>query len=549
MDRERELKNLTEKYWKSRYDVEWYIQELLPKELIYLKNNERGITVDPAEILVQLVGYSWEPLLISVCSYKPEKVVPILNETYSEDEDGAARGKEFEELIRKLNEQGLIDHKILLCLYEPVNDQPEDVFRFLKNHVLPSVNKGRRVVVDITGAKKSMVSGAYLFSSYTNTPVAYINYGEYSEECGKPYGYTCKPEELKNPLELFKLHEWGRVRQLYEHYAFQRAKDLTKDIKDGTELFLDCDESTSIDVLIGWLEFYSLWDEGDYRGSLDKWNDMFGDAGCTTMDVHCPTAVARLGKIWPSKDNFKEVDSILKEFEGLRGIKKSIYLKDEEFSLYANDELEKIKRLIKYNEDYRSALLRAAGLNEVLLKARIARLWVQNKFVVEMNGGQLTREDIKNNDKYNAYLSKIDRELLGVGATYLHMALLWNKDKGDKYAITLYKLKEFGDMVKAHRSVDGLTLNEFWKPLKKPKGFGLPDGVFQYRNKAIHFCLTISKEIADVAVAMAKNNLEDFQENWIDATLVVENYETMGWDELCDVSGIGFLHKQRKGEK
>ena len=180
MMNKKELAELTEEYWDCGSGVEDYIQKLLPEEVSYLEG-EGIIPREPADILVQLIGYSWEPLLISICTYKPNEIILILNEWYGEQE-GTARGQDFKEHIDKLKERKLIDHTpvILPQSWNLAGDQPTDVFRFLKTHVLPLINEGKRVVVDITGAKKSMVSGAYLFSSYTGTPVSYIDYGTYN---------------------------------------------------------------------------------------------------------------------------------------------------------------------------------------------------------------------------------------------------------------------------------------------------------------------------------------------------------------------------------
>jgi hypothetical protein len=548
MNWEERLRNLTEKYWSDKWEVEEYIQKLLPDELAYLRDKNR-ITAKPAEILVQLVGYSWEPLLISVCAYRPKKVVLILNDWYN-DQEGKARGIVYQEYIAKLKELNLIDDtpENIPQPWEPVKDRPEEVFKFLKKHVLPFVNKGKRVVVDITGAKKSMGSGAYLFSSYTNASVSYIDYEEYSEKYGKPYGYTCMPDELTNPMELFKLPEWDRVRQLYARYAFRSANELIAEIKDASESFLEAEELKSTDSLMAWLEFYRLWDEGDYRGSWDKWNNDDTFKRISNVKDACPTAVKKLGKDWLIKDGCKELRFGIEEKEGSKDIEKSIYLKDEELLVYAFDELEKIKRLIKYNEDYRSALLRAAGLNEVLLKARVVRSWIQNRFVIEVDGKQLTRGDIKNSDKYKHYLSQIDKELRKIGATYFHMALRWEESKGDKYALKLRGLEELGRPI-AHRAVGGPMLIEFWKSVNKPKGFGLPDDVLKLRNKAIHFCLSIPKELAEVAIAMAETNLGDFKSEWINVTVTNGTYEAVSWNDLCDACEITFLPRRRETQK
>lgn len=555
MSPEEELEYQTVKYWKSNPNAEKYIEGLLHQEVNYLKGKGK-ITekLYETEILVQLVGYSWEPLLISICAHKPDVVVPILNKKYIEDGDGEVWGDKYKENICKLKEQDLIDNidgipQIIPSQWVTVGDQPKDVFRFLKTHVLPFVNEGKKVVVDITGAKKSMASGAYLFSSYTNAPVVYLNYDKYSKNHG-PYGYTCKLDKLENPLKIFKLHEWSRVRQLYENYAFRSANTLVMEIRSGTVPFLEDKELKSIDALVEWLEFYRLWDEGDYKGGLTKWNDLCGVTKCMISDAHCPSAVWKLGEIWPDKKNYNDLKSDLKRIEGLADIEESLYLKDEEILAYACDELEKIKRLVKHNEDYRSALLRAAGLNETLLKARVVRSWIQNKFVVEVRGEQITREDIRNHNKYNLNLHKIDKKLNKMGA-YNSLKMLQWKTGENAYAITLFELnksEEHSDMVGAHRSDKAPLLNEFWKDLKRPEEFYLPYHVFKCRNKAIHFCLSISKELAEVAVNMAEENSKDFQKHWMDDTLTNGKYETMGWNELCDVCGINFLPKKSEEE-
>lgn len=537
MNGEEGLRNLTERYWFEKWGVEKYIQKLLPEELNYLKEHE-GITTKPTEILVQLVGFSWEPLLISVCAYRPEKVILILNEWYNRQE-GKARGVKFQEIIAKLKEQNLIDNtpEIFPHPWETVKDRPEDVFKFLKKHVLPFVNEGTRVVVDITGAKKSMGSGAYLFSSYTNASVTYIDYGEYNEEYGKPYGYTCKPDELENPMELFKLREWDRVRQRYEHYAFWAAKELIEEIKKAAGGFFEPEELKSIEPFMKCMEFYGLWDDGDYKRAWDELQ--YQRKGIT-----CPTAVEKLGKIWPDKNDLKKG---VRSIEGLEDTEDSIYLKDTEIFVYAYDELEKIKRLIKHGEDYRSALLRAAGLNDFLLKARVIKLWVNNQFVIEEKdtiSESKNREDMKQNSDL---LKELDKRLLEfAGASHLIKSLRWKPSKPD-YCIRIQGLEGLGE-IKLHRLESAPLLNEFWKKVEFTK-MSLPDDVFNLRNKAIHFCLSIPKEMAEVAVKMAEKNLEDFQSEWVNVTLTNGIYKAMSWNNLCVVCDIKFLPRQAKEEQ
>ena len=526
-----ELKNLTKQYLEKGWDIERYIEELLPKEMDYLRQGDRLKTLE-AEILVQLVGFSWEPLLISVCAYKPQKLILILNEFYN-NQEGDARGDEYKEYIDKLKEQNLIATipEILPKTFEPINDTPESVFKFLKKHALPFINKGKKVVIDITGAKKSMVSGAYLFASYTNCPVSYLDFDMYDEKYGRPYGYTCKINELNNPMELFKLREWSRVEELYRKYAFRSAIETINEIREGAKSFIEPEENEAIELLIKCLEFYETWDSGDYKKALSQYKKVKNQ-----IDIPCPTAVNELGEIWYSNNDL--INSI-KNLEGLNDITKSIYLRDDKIIIYARDELEKIKRLIKHKEDYRSALLRAAGLSDFLLKARVIKLWLTDKLVIEMDNNSFIRKDFKNNKDLQA---KIDKKLLEyAGATQIIKSLRWQPSKKKKdYVINIYGLNKD---IKAHRSEDSPELEKFWEKIDVNE-LNLPDGIFKdLRNKAIHFCLSVSKEIAEIALEFTERNLEEFIKNWSKAHINHGIYEVVDWYDLCDKCGINFLPK------
>ncbi|MDY6856504.1 MAG: hypothetical protein SWO11_17735 [Thermodesulfobacteriota bacterium] len=533
---EKDLKSLSERYWMENWCPEKYIDKLLIKEINFLKEEKRiqdkGKKTD---VLVQSVGYSWEPLLISICAYKPEYLVLILNRFYGIHK-GNAKGEKYKELLKKLKNKNLIDNvpKILPEEYELiVEDSPNEVFKFLKRHVLPRINQGKEVIIDITGAKKSMVSGAYLFASYTNSIVTYVDYDTYNQEYGKPYGYTCKIGELKNPLELFKLREWDNVKQLYEKCSFRAARDLVNDIKPVASNFLDEEEVKSIEKLINWLNFYILWDDGDFKEAWIEFNKKINTN--QSKSAPFPSAVKMLKDIWPDKNNL--MDGI-KSLEGEGDIDKSFYLKEKEFRVYAHDELEKIKRIIESREDHRSALLRAAGLNELLFRARIIKLWKDNEFVFEKGGETLTREDIDSNNK-----QKIEKKLVNSHGIHLIKSLRWEKNCKEKdNSLKLYGLEELGDPIKLHRSDDAPILDKFWSEITKIKS---PHDLFEYRNKAIHFCLTIPKKEADAAVTMAEKNLEDFEKNWVTTGDDCNySYDAKKWNDLCDVCGIKFLPRQ-----
>ena len=78
------LRDLTERYFiksacKPDEYVHEYISKLLPREIDYFKSKNIFSEVIKTDILVQLVGFSWEPLFISLCAYQPETLVLVLN--------------------------------------------------------------------------------------------------------------------------------------------------------------------------------------------------------------------------------------------------------------------------------------------------------------------------------------------------------------------------------------------------------------------------------------------------------------------------------------
>ena len=256
--------------------------------------------------------------------------------------------------------------------------------------LLAHINEGKRVVIDITAAKKSMVAGAYLFAAFADVPVSYVDFETYDPAERRPYGYTCIIDEMESPTKAFRLRDWERVSQLYQHCAFRSAKALLIDelipaMKerfegDEKELF-EPDEIAAAEDLVKALEVFQYWDEADFSGAYRKF------LRSKLPNLPLPTAIPELGmnKYWAEGQTFaalqREVDALE---HGTGGeVNASLYLQHKKLLTYVYDELSKIERLRLRSEDFRSALLRAAGLSEFLVKARLIRLWHQDQLFLE----------------------------------------------------------------------------------------------------------------------------------------------------------------------
>lgn len=529
---ERKLRDLAEYYFTKsvcnpdKY-IDVYINKLLPLEIDYFKSKKVFSEVIDTDILVQLVGFSWEPLFISLCAYQPETLVLVLNKKYN-NQSGDRRGMDYKEHINKLKEADLIANKPEI-ISDTVEDTPESVFKLLREKVLPYVNEGRSVVIDITGAKKSMVSGAYLFATYSDSLVSYLDFGEYSVKYGRPYGYTCVIKKPENPVELFKLNEWLRVKEQYNRYAFGNALRIINSIEKETMEFIGFEGENAVELLKECLRFYEVWDNGDYRAALEKYKTITAKIS----SFPCPSAVQELGEVWFTN---KDPKNTIKQIEGGEDINQSIYLQGRKILIYAQDEVGKIGRLIKYKEDYRSAFLRAIGLNDFLLKARLIRLWINNQLQIEIDDKVLKRDEFSDECR-----NAIDKRLLEYSGL-ANIVKLLRKEK--PFTLTIDQLGK----TKVSYIHEAPTMDEFWRG-QTCLNLNIPFDLFYLRNKAIHFCLSVSEEIAKAAFNLAKTNLEDLRKNWVTQSIASGVYEALQWDDLCEQCRINFLPRRRGDRK
>jgi hypothetical protein len=398
----------TAQYWRD-WDakaipgsLKKYISTLLPHELkaarkIEAARKDEGKRLpddsEKADTLVLLVGFSFEPLLQSVCAYKPKKVLLVLNDIYSENIDGQMIGDWLTKLIRKLPADLLPKQPEEIGAHE-INDstgeeqfitqpaQPEKVFQFLIDQLLrnPKADKNDRIVIDITGAKKSMVTGAYLFGALTNCTLSYVDFDAYEPERFRAYGYSCRIGKIGNPYHSFRIANWHRVQERYNHYALGEAADLLGEIIADfreTKLFEREDKKDEKNELgkLGQLkkviEFYASWDAGDIPKAYEQWISEI-----KAMGIEAPMAIQVLGPEWkkveqtaspsPAVGDFAESHGAMDKWASLLGTNHW-----QAMLAYAQDELAKIQRIFKLQGDARAAFIRAANLHEYTLKFRL----------------------------------------------------------------------------------------------------------------------------------------------------------------------------------
>ncbi len=502
-----DIEGITKSYWDesepSHMDeaLRYYVCEkqerlgdksLLEAELEEARAQE-NITNQPCHTLVLLVGFSLEPLLQSVVALQPKTIVLLLNQDGYAGEEWTDFAGHVTEAIQHLSKEHLLSQcpqfpgKDNHAGY-PTGDTPSAVFQTLVE-VLHDVTD---VVIDVTGGKKSMVSGAYLYAAFAGVRISYVDFSKYDPKKRRPYGYSCKIDGLTNPYQDFALRDWERVRSLYNRYQFREAQKVLESIKPAMQTIMP-NSVGALECMTAFLEYYEKWDSGDYRGSLRVAESMpnFGQPGAVTV----------LGDQWFEISGNDFVQKPQRFYGNLTALK-----------AYVCDELARIERIIKYNEDFRSAFLRAGGVNEIVMLARLVAL---------------ITDETDRNALLNALQAKTPL------ASYVFKALL--KEPG---VITINSGKRDISFTGAPTLAVSHTkpMDHWWEVTSLFNSDTGWKDFLDRRNDLIHTYLSVPREWAEDALRFVEANFENFLGHPM--AQLGRCTEALCWSNLCKLCNL-----------
>lgn len=553
-----ELEKSTNDHW-ARNDPTWYIQNLLGHEMEYAQQQ-----VEDCDTLALLIGFSPDPLLQTIWKYRPERIVLVLNHRYG-TQPGRHRADEYVTWIGQMVSMGYCPATASDRLSNSTTTrediaianaeaQPDWIFRQLRDRLLPDQRVGKRIVVDITGAKKNMASGAFLFAAYAGADISYVDFEEYHPEKRRPLGYTCRIGTQPNPYRILGLRDWERVQKLYEQFAFRSAAiEVERLLMEmgvglasaaGAGMYFDDKQRQAVERLRKTLLVLDRWDNGDYTSAGQTWQQPESNSSASLQSQMqgflLPHAIEYLGsRNWPSAEGRAASEFLRTHLElkhGKTAPGDSVFNQPDLLLTYAFDELEKIERLIRYQNDYRSAFLRSAGLDELLLKARVAILWLSDHLLLS---GQPRKDfddehlkfrglaDYSSADNLRDFLCGINRKNPGEPA-YLQVKY-WNGGKRQDYKLTRKVPPE-------------MIMNKYWN---QPRCAIDHETLVDLRGEAIHTHLSIPAGYADAAYEIAACALTDFVDHW-GALLNKPAAPThqpwhLAWNDLCKICKLDFL--------
>lgn len=582
--RKPDIRKRTEEYWDKcakhrNYDC--YLEELLGRELEHA--DAHPIVDDSDEVarlqrpksnvhtLALTVGESFEPLLQIICVLQPKRVVLILNRSYAET-TGYDHGSSLCKLIERISDRtdsAFADFpeqfrpNVETCEQVEVKaDTPTEVFRALqaemqKAEARPPENHIN--VVDITGAKKSMVVGAFLYAAHSHHPITYVDFEEYDLDYGRPYGYKPKIGQISDPYEAFQLRDWEQVRQLYDRYNFRRARALLgTTATDGnpasgilkvmsshlgeasTERSLYSQEDIAKAAqLAKLLQVYEIWENGDYQHAqmlAQKLTKELSDTEELERLGLWPRAIFTL-EDWPSavkledKGEAVELDEagdaalqLLQEHLALKrgetGPETSIFNQPAKLFAYTRDEFAKIERLIEKNEDYRSAYLRSVGLHEFLLKARMAQVWLHKQVELRKkieHGTERIKPDALTEQNFcDGFDEIVECSEAQHMRNFLDQDKRWRfsfRSEGGKFSFRINQRSQ--QLERKHPP----PLEPYWQGQAlnlEQLMFGSTSVFVKLRHEAIHTHLYIPRNVAEAACALVKSAVAEFEQNWLE---------------------------------
>lgn len=272
-----------------------YWQHLFKQELEYLRLREEnkrmaGLADQKNHpFMIITLGTSLEPIVLAVYLVKPSNIFVIYN-----NNSHFEKFKNNLNIVKSVNGiDGFSPDVKGISLGEMLHETTEaaDLFRLLRGKkraaddgssqgnlkeltgILNCETKRKNIVFDITGAKKTISSGCFLYAAYADIPVYYMDFesGEnaYHPNLGRPYPGRCFYTRQTNPVSVFAIREFEKIERDFDdrkfHDSLTHLCEIITIMNTGKkEGYFDDNEINEL-VNIGRVcKIYADWQDGAY---------------------------------------------------------------------------------------------------------------------------------------------------------------------------------------------------------------------------------------------------------------------------------------------
>lgn len=224
-----------------------------------LKQNDDGLDSLNYDLHILLVGTTLQPLMLSVSAINAEKIALI----YTDDTEGEKNT--LQDLIKEYKPSIKFERIEKLLVN---SSEPHAAFLSIKKIIEKEEWQNKRVCIDITGGKKSMVGGGFLASSVLSIDTYYVDFEQYHD--GKPELATEFINRLDNPYAIYNIELLSQANELFKHHNYQASVFLFDKIiekLDSVSNLADyglADEPKVIRNMLGAARCYMYWDNYAY---------------------------------------------------------------------------------------------------------------------------------------------------------------------------------------------------------------------------------------------------------------------------------------------
>ena len=306
------------------------------------------------DIGIFMIGFSDSPILMSLDVIRPEKIIFIYTE------DSKTTIENMQEHIKRCNNSNMDYLKGVFANYieekelSEVKDfivsgekaikinlgkapSPLDTFKAIKDII--SNRSLKKIAVDITGGKKTMVSGAFSSASLReDVDIVYVDNEEYNGEWRRPEPGTEFISKVQNPNNIYRYTDLERIKGLFNSHRYDVAsEDIEKQLKvmrKYSKEYYDGDEIDKLEKLKNWADIYNDWDQ--YRYS-DVSKHIKVIASVHDLGERHELVLNELGRIFKLMENNNPSVVLQEIFEGICENKCNIDNIDNIFKFIAVD--------------------------------------------------------------------------------------------------------------------------------------------------------------------------------------------------------------------
>ncbi|MDP9750063.1 TIGR02710 family CRISPR-associated CARF protein [Thermoanaerobacter pentosaceus] len=252
---EKKIKEKVE-IWETKPAKEaedYYYQEIFP--LVVKKFHlETDVSFkEKYENLILSLGFSFEPLVLTISFIKPKQVLFL----YTKDSR--------ENLDKVIQWAGLLPFQYVAEEIE--KDNPVDIYRVLKKIYVEKWNKPDKTAIDFTGGTKAMSAGMAMAGAYLKIDLIYVA-SEYNNKMRKPWPGTEKLKVVEDPYEVFGDLEKDKAIALFNKGDFASAYKIFSELEERVAYR----DYTFYKMLS---QIYSCWDNLSFNEAIEGFEKLF----------------------------------------------------------------------------------------------------------------------------------------------------------------------------------------------------------------------------------------------------------------------------------